>query len=131
MAEYIFKTMVPEDIEIYSAGIMAEDGSSPSLNTVEVCKMHGIDVSGHKSVNVKRSNIEDMDLVLTLEKSHRNTLRNFYPGLEIFTIKEFNGIDYVFDIEDPYGSDLEIYEATFNEIKESLEKIDLNLLTIR
>lgn len=128
MAEYLFKTMISGDIEISSAGIMAKDGSSPSLNTIDVCKKHGLDVSNHKATNVKRSNIKDMDLVLTLEESHRNTLLNMYPNLSIYTIKEFNDVDYVYDIEDPYNQSLEVYEATFNEIKKSLEKIDSDKL---
>lgn len=126
MAEYIFKTMIQGDIEVCSAGIAAEDGSSPSKNTVEVCRNHGIDVSNHKSTHIKNSNIENMDLVLTLETSHRNTLRKRYPDLDIFTIKEFNDVDYIYDIDDPFMCDINVYEATFNEIKESLEKIDIN-----
>ena len=126
MAEYIFKTMIQGDVEVCSAGMAAEDGSSPSENTIEVCKSHGIDVSDHKSTNVANSNIEDMDLVLTLETSHRNTLRKRYPDLDIFTIKEFNDVDYIYDIDEPFMSDLNVYEATFNEIKESLDKIDKN-----
>lgn len=128
MAEYIFKDMVGENIEICSAGIMAQDGRSPSKNTVQACENNGLDVSDHKATNVKSSNIEDMDLVLTLETSHRDTLRNRYPDLEIYTIKEFNGVDYLYDIDDPFMYDLEVYEATFKEIKEALEKIDLNKL---
>ena len=126
MAEYIFKTMLQGDVEVCSAGMAAADGSSPSENTIEVCKSHGIDVSDHKSTNVANSNIEDMDLVLTLETSHRNTLRKRYPDLDIFTIKEFNDVDYIYDIDDPFMSDLNVYEATFNEIKESLDKIYKN-----
>ena len=128
MAEYIFKSMIHEEIDICSAGIMAPDGKSPSQNTIEVCRNHGLDVSKHKATNVKRSNIEEMDLVLTLETSHRNTLRKRYPELEIYTIKEFNDVDYVYDIDDPYMYDVEVYEATFNEIKSSLEKIDIKKL---
>ena len=32
---------------------------------------------------------------------------------------------YIYDIDDPFMCDIEVYEATFNEIKESLEKIDI------
>lgn len=127
MAEYIFKKMVGDEIGVYSAGIMATDGKSPSKNTIETCKNHDIDAHRHKAINVKSSNIEEMDLVLTLEKSHRNTLRNRYPDLDIYTIKEFNG-DYIYDIDDPFMYDMEVYEATFNEIQRALEKIDLNKL---
>ena len=130
MAEYLFRTMVQGNIKICSAGIAAQDGKSPSKNTVEVCRNHGLDVSKHKATSINMSNIEDMDLVLTLETSHRNTLRNKYPDLEIYTIKEFNDVDYIYDIDDPFMYDIEVYEATFNEIKKSLEKIDMNKLLI-
>lgn len=125
MAEHLFRTMIQENIEICSAGIAATDGKSPSKNTIEVCKNHGLDISNHKATTIKSSNIKKMDLILTLEISHRNTLRKRYPDLEIYTIKEFNDVDYIYDIDDPFMCDIEVYEATFNEIKESLEKIDI------
>ena len=128
MAEYIFKSIIKENLKICSAGIAATDGRSPSKNTIEVCKNHGLDVSKHKATSIKSSNIEEMDLILTLETSHRNTLRKRYPDLEIYTIKEFNDVDYIYDIDDPFMYDIEVYEATFNEIKESLEKIDRDKL---
>ena len=37
-------------------------------------------------------------------------------------------MDYLYDIDDPFMYDLEVYEATFKEIQKSLEKIDMNKL---
>ena len=42
MAEHLFRTMIQENIGICSAGIAATDGKSPSKNTIEVCKNHGL-----------------------------------------------------------------------------------------
>lgn len=115
MAEAIFKQMVADDIEVCSSGIMAVDGKKSSSVTVEVCKAHGIDISNHTATNFRSSNIEDMDLVLTLEDFYTQKVKDYYPDLKICTIKQFIG-EYPIDINDPAGGDYKVYDACFEEI---------------
>lgn len=122
MAEAIFKQMVSEDTEVYSAGIFAQTGRHSSQNAITVCKNHGIDLSGHTATALYDSNISDMDLVLAATEYHRNKLKIRYPDLEIFTIREFAD-EYPYDIDDPFGGTLEGYDACFEEIYATLEKI--------
>lgn len=126
MAEAIFKKMVGDDIEVYSSGIMAQTGKKSSPVTVEVCKSHGIDLSSHTATNFRSSNIEDMDLVLTLENFYTERVKVYYPNLKICTIKEFIG-EYPIDINDPAGGDYNVYDACFCEIWRCLKKVKLKL----
>lgn len=126
MAEAIFKQMVGEDIEVYSSGIIAENGKKPSKKTCDVCKSHGIDVSGHTATYFKDSNIEDMDLVLTFERVHLEKIKIYYPDLEVYTIRQFIN-EYPFDINDPVNGDYKVYDACLNEVWRVLKKVKLLL----
>ena len=121
MAEVIFKDMV-SDVDVSSSGISTFSGQSATYGAIEVCRKHGLDLTGHRSTYVRDSNIEEMDLVLTATDYHSQFLRSSYPDLNIQTIKECAEYDDV-DIADPYGCSLNVYENCFLEIKEALEKI--------
>ena len=123
MAEAIFKRMAGDDIEVYSSGIMAVDGKKSSPVTVEVCRAHGIDITSHTATNFRNSNIEDMDLVLTLEDFYTQRVKDYYPDLKICTIKQFVD-EYPPDINDPAGGDYKVYDACFCEIERVLKKVD-------
>ena len=121
MAEAIFKQMV--DDEVCSSGVMAITGDEPSMNTIDVCGAHGIDISYHRATYFKDSNISEMDLVLTFEQFQKEKLEIYYPDLEIYTIKEFIH-EYPLDINDPVGGDYEVYDSCFLEITRVLRKVE-------
>lgn len=129
MAEAIFKTMVGDDVKVYSSGIMAIDGKKSSPVTVEVCKSHGIDISNHRATNFRSSSIEDMDLVLTLEDYYTQRVKDYYPDLKVCTIKQLIG-EYPIDINDPAGGDYNVYDACFCEIYRCLEKVKQKLQSV-
>ena len=129
MAEAIFKRMVGDDIEVYSSGIMAVDGKKSSPVAVEVCRAHGIDITSHTATNFRNSNIEDMDLVLTLEDFYTQRVKDYYPDLKICTIKQFVD-EYPPDINDPAGGDYKVYDACFCEIERVLKKVDRKIKLI-
>ena len=122
MAEAIFKRMAGDDIEVYSSGIMAVEGKKSSPVAVEVCRAHGIDITSHTATNFRNSNIEDMDLVLTLEDFYTQRVKDYYPDLKICTIKQFVD-EYPPDINDPAGGDYKVYDACFCEIEMVLKKV--------
>lgn len=126
MAEAIFKQMVDGKMEVYSSGIRAKNGKKPSEKTVNVCLSHGIDISNHTATFFKDSNIEDMDLVLTLEESHKELVEVYYPNLKVCTIRQYIK-EYPRDINDPVGQSYEVYDACFKEIRRCLEKVVLRI----
>lgn len=129
MAEAIFKRMAGDDIEVYSSGIMAVEGKKSSPVAVEVCRAHGIDITSHTATNFRNSNIEDMDLVLTLEDFYTQRVKDYYPDLKICTIKQFVD-EYPPDINDPAGGDYKVYDACFCEIERVLKKVDRKIKLI-
>ena len=63
MAEGFAKNMLPQNINIKSAGIEAH-GLNPY--TIDTMKEIGIDISHHKSKKINNNDINNFDLVITL-----------------------------------------------------------------
>lgn len=126
MAEAIFKRIAGQYAEVYSCGTMATTGKKSSQKTVNVCKSHGIDIRNHRATYFRDSNIEEMDLVLTFDRFHKQKVKLYYPDLEVYTIMEFIG-EYPIDIGDPVGGDFRIYDACFCEICRILKKVKKKL----
>ncbi|MEE9564921.1 MAG: hypothetical protein V3V63_04345, partial [Candidatus Hydrothermarchaeaceae archaeon] len=72
--------------------------------------------------------IENSDLILTMGRHHKEWIKNRYPQAEekIFTLKEYAGTGT--DIEDPYGTSKDFYEAIAEEIAEALKKVNFEEL---
>lgn len=115
------------DIQVYSCGIYAQDGDIPTYEAREAINEYGVNLSNHFAINIKNSNIKDMDLILCATKSHRIAVIDIYPELEekVFTMKEYVNYDREhhdnIDIKDPWGYDLETYRSCLAEIDECLE----------
>ena len=132
MAKAIFEKILAEEgiknIEVYSSGIYAEDGDGPAMYAIETMKEINIDITGHRSINIKKSKIEEMDIILCSTLSQKLMVLQMYPNLKnnIFTIKEYANKENEnedLDIKDPWGYDLTIYRKCANELKKYLKKI--------
>lgn len=117
MAEGLFRKKAGQrglDAECSSAGIMTYNGLPASENAVKAMGELYIDISNHKSADIRSLNPYDFDLFVPMTLSHAQAL------LQLGVSK--NEI-YIFesDVSDPYGGSLEVYRATRNEIDENLE----------
>ena len=84
---------------------------------------YDITLSNHRSTAVRESDIENMDLVLCMTNSHKNTLNLMYPNLsdKIYLIKEYVGLDG--EVEDPYGGSLSVYSNCAKDLSFYLDKL--------
>ena len=127
MAEGIMRKKVQEeniDAIVYSCGISAEDGDNATHNAIEATKDYEVDISNHKATNIKKSLIEEMDIILCATKGHKNIVLQLYPNLKnkVFTIKEYAG-EGENDIADPWGYNLDTYKKCAKEIVQAINKI--------
>lgn len=105
----------------YSCGISVMDGESISEKSSIVVKENlGLDISERKSLPLSKEILEKNDLILTMTYRHKLYLHNCYPQFlsKIYTLNEYVGISS--DIIDPFGGDLNIYNITFKNLKESI-----------
>lgn len=127
MAEGIFKYLIKEknlDVEIGSAGTSAYDGDHVTNHAENALKKMGIDISDHRSKIVHLNLIERVDLVLTMTKSHKETIiRNFPEAKEkVFLLNEY-AYGELRDVVDPFGGTLIDYEKARDEIYKAVEEI--------
>lgn len=112
----------PATWQIESAGIWAHPGSPPAQYTLEVLNNRGIDLSEYRSRPIKREMIQDFNLILTMERNHREALRSAFPqhSGKIFMLSEM--LDRKSDVVDPIGGPLPDFEDTAREIETILDK---------
>lgn len=130
MAMGLLKLKVMDEADnwkIESAGVWAYSGDPAAVNTQIIIKARGGDVSSHRSQPITVSLVESFNLVLVMERGHKEALRAAFPEYanRIFLMSEMVGENL--DIADPVGHPLEDYEHTAMEIElildQGLEKI--------
>jgi len=120
MAEGLFPHYVRNDAQewrVGSAGVYAEPGFPAAWNTLLVLKRRGIDLSNHRSRPVTSDLLASYDLILTMERGHKEALRSAFPffASKVWLISEMIGGKM--DIVDPVGRSLVDYEDTAQEIE--------------
>lgn len=111
------------DIEVSSAGIYAYMGETASANSTKVMAEIGIDISCHIAKPVTSEILENIDIVLTMTKAHKETLISLFPTFKdkIFTLMEYIGGNG--DIADPFGGDINDYRNCRNQLRTAVEKL--------
>lgn len=130
MAEHLLKDKLKkmniDDIEVESAGLSAFFPQQASKNAVQVMNEIGIDISSHVSRLISEDMIKGSDLILTMEKYHKEAIVNIYPGVmdKVFTLKEYvlDSKDDL-DVVDPYGGDLDEYRKCRDELSDLIDKL--------
>lgn len=103
---------------ISSAGIAASEGLPASRHAVEVCCQMQIDLSAHRSRQLTLEDIEQSDMIFTMSRHHRDCIVQSFPSAS----EKCFLLDETFDIMDPIGSELEVYQKCFQEIRNSITK---------
>lgn len=116
---------------VASAGLAAYPGDPATPEAVAVLGELGIDHSGHRSRSWTADLLSAHDLILTMERAHKDSILRRYPDAagKVFTLKEFaSGGAEEGDIEDPlkYRYDPESdalteYRRTRDELAEAIE----------
>ena len=127
MAEYLLrdkleKLSLQDKIKVYSSGISAYAGDIPTYEAVSVMKkLYNIDMTSHRATPSRYADVEGMDLILWMTRSHVSSLKLMYPNMsnKIFLLNDYvsNGTD----ISDPWGYGIDVYTKCIKEIDESLE----------
>lgn len=135
MADWLMKKKLQErnvsDIEVYSSGIFAMQGDIPTDEAIQVMQEYDVNLTKHRATITQKSNIQEMDLILCMTTSHKQTLIHMYPKLtdKIFTLKEYVGMNEKgIDIKDPWGYDIVVYRFCAAEIDFALDKLIEKLL---
>ena len=126
LARYYAKKM-GVDLIFESAGFInafsyMQPQSQEYLNT------KGINHSDFHPQTINRKLLEKQDLIITMEASHVQEIRDNYPGIvdidkNTFTLREFNGETEELDIIDPYYESNNTYKKVLRIIEDNIEKM--------
>ena len=117
MAEAICKYLVKQnglDYEVASAGVLADDGNAATYNSIEAVKNY-YDLSNHRSQYSGYELMEKQDKIITMTPDHTEYILKLYP--------EFKEKLITFDVGDPYGQSLEVYQKTADMLYTNIEKL--------
>lgn len=115
MAEYIARRRFHQQFEATSAG--TRPGSfADTPNTVFTLSRFDIDASGHRPRDVRKVNLADYDLIVTMNDDVATALKQLFPSLPSDRLTKWR-------ISDPYGDDLAEYNRCANVIHKELKRM--------
>ncbi|NLX77826.1 MAG: low molecular weight protein arginine phosphatase [Clostridiaceae bacterium] len=131
MAEALFRSVLEtegydNEFSCSSAGVYAFEGDNASYEAIEAMKKFGFDISKHYARVLDFDMIRDAYIVLTMTRDHKRMILDVYPEAadKVFTLKEYAGYpEDDWDISDPFGYDIEVYESCAEELETVLLKI--------
>ena len=127
MAEAIARSVAAErgltDVTFSSAGVGAWDGSPPSDGAMLVALERGLDLSMHRSRLLTPELVADADLILVMGDAHRERVEAMGgEGRTHLLTRYASGEHEARSISDPFGGDLEVYRATFDELEREVRR---------
>lgn len=128
MAEAIFNHLKAGDAIARSAGLFSAEGSQAAQNSLKVLHENKMQLE-HRSKQLVEEDIKWASYVFTMTKGHKEILMEQFPAAadKIFTLKEYvEGTEGNLDIVDPFGGDVHTYRATFQELKDLIERLSLD-----
>ncbi len=108
------------DVRIESAGVFAKDGENASSEAIIAMLEYGIDLTGHHAQPINQELVEKSDLIITMTPAHKMVFEGM-AGDKTYTLGEYAGLD--FDIDDPFGGDVEEYMETAAQIEKAIVKM--------
>ncbi len=128
MAEYLLRKAMREasrqDVEVISAGTFALFGMGPTKETLRLVEGIGLDASEHRAGRVSGDLVRASDLVLTMERKHKDDVLRLAPEARdrVHVLGEYVKFDPVLaDISDPIGQSEEFYRQCFHKIKQAID----------
>ena len=115
------------DVQVLSAGTNTFPGMGPTLETIEVMKELGVDVSSHVSQQLTPDLVRSADAVFCMEDFHREQILAIHPEAEskvhLFrTFQKPAPLDNP-NVPDPIGQPRHVYEACRTVIQDGVHRI--------
>ena len=131
MAEAYFRNLCEKagikDIHVSSSGTCAYQGHPASNLAISVMKDLGIDLTRHRSTPLDREMIESSDLIIAMTQSHRIQVGKLNPQALKKTKLLLEFSKGKGDIADPFGADINVYSLCFDEMRDSLDNLFLEI----
>jgi protein-tyrosine-phosphatase len=121
LAEAIARAVIAErglaGVTVSSAGASAWNGASASDGSLLVGLEHGLDLSGHRARALTRELVAASDLVLAMGPHHVEAAEALGGEGKSWLLTDYasRGTSRA-PVSDPFGGDLDVYRATWEEL---------------
>lgn len=106
-----------------SAGLLALPGNSATFLAQKVAAEHGVDLAGHKAKRLSQELVDRSELILVMEKSHKDELlADFSEATDkTFLIRRFARFgSRSRGVADPYGLQYDTYRFCYLDIEDAV-----------
>ena len=117
MAEGLARKELQSFADAESAGTHAWSGSAAPEAIAVMRSKFGIDISSHRSRNVRDLRLDDFDRIIAMDSSVAESLMMAYPNIRSRLIS--------WEIIDPVGKGVEVYERSARQILEHIRELRL------
>lgn len=114
--------------KVDSAGVISfHAGEQPDKRAIAIALENGIDITGQKARQFRKSDFHEFDLILTMDKSVHDEIRgmatdeNQSSRVQLFL--PFAGIESAENVPDPYYGGKEGFQQVFSLIEEGCGRI--------
>jgi protein arginine phosphatase len=121
-----------DQVIVSSAGTGAWEGAPASEGTYLVGLEHGLDLSGHRARLLTRDLVKSADLILVMSPHHLARVAELGGEDKVHLLGEYVGREEgKGEVNDPFGSDLASYRATYDELQELINRVVSRVGTVR
>jgi protein-tyrosine phosphatase len=110
------------EVQVFSAGVWAENGSRASGYAGRVLADRAIDLADHRSQSLTPALVKEADIILVMEEAHRRSIFYMAPQhlAKVFLLTEMTGGHA--DVLDPFGGTYEEYVDTADELTALIDR---------
>ncbi|HKG93496.1 MAG TPA: low molecular weight protein arginine phosphatase [Gemmatimonadaceae bacterium] len=112
------------ELEASSAGTSAWDGMPASDGGLLVGMERGLDLSDHRARQLTPEIVGDVDIVLTMGPHHLERVEAVGGEGKTYLLTDYASHGATRrPVSDPFGGDLEVYRATFDELEREIRQV--------
>jgi protein-tyrosine-phosphatase len=117
IAEAMAREVLGERAGVESAGIIALSGNRATPEAVEAARERGFDIRHHRARNLSEIDLSSFDRIVALNRDIAARLeRDYGVPPEVLV---------VWEVEDPFGLDEDVYRSCASEIEKALRETKL------
>jgi protein-tyrosine-phosphatase len=128
LAEVIARSIIAQrdlpNVEVASAGTFAHAGSPASDGSLHVATERGLDLGTHRARLLSAEMVQDADIILTMGTHHAERAEELGGEGKTHLLAAFASRgESDRSVSDPFGGDLAVYRATFDELSHEIGNV--------
>lgn len=118
LAEGILQKKLGKDYLVDSAGTIGfHEGEAPDKRSVDVARKYGLDISSQKSRPIRKSDLEDFDLIFCMDKNNYQDVMKLADDSQKHKIKLI--LENGKEVPDPYYGGLDGFDKVYRMLDEA------------